>query len=42
MSILAPGRKVLNVEKIESFPGFPECVAGFDLGPIVGLGPNAL
>src|ERR1700730_1836603 len=32
---LAPGGQVLNVEKIENFPGFPEGIAGFDLGPIV-------
>jgi thioredoxin reductase (NADPH) len=29
------GGQVLNVEKIENFPGFPEGIAGFDLGPIV-------
>ncbi len=29
------GGQVLNVEKIENFPGFPEGVAGFDLGPMV-------
>jgi thioredoxin reductase (NADPH) len=29
------GGQVLNVEKIENFPGFPDGVAGFDLGPIV-------
>lgn len=32
---LAPGGQVLNVEKIENFPGFPQGIAGFDLGPIV-------
>ena len=32
---LAPGGQVLNVEKIETFPGFPEGVSGFDLGPMV-------
>ena len=32
---LAPGGQVLNVEKIETFPGFPQGVAGFDLGPMV-------
>jgi len=32
---LAPGGQVLNVEKIENFPGFPDGIAGFDLGPIV-------
>jgi len=29
------GGQVLNVEKIDNFPGFPEGIAGFDLGPIV-------
>ena len=29
------GGQVLNVEKIENFPGFPDGVAGFDLGPTV-------
>src|SRR6202048_3358620 len=32
---MAPGGQVLNVEKIENFPGFPDGIAGFDLGPIV-------
>src|ERR1700680_2644512 len=32
---MAPGGQVLNVEKIENFPGFPQGVAGFDLGPMV-------
>jgi thioredoxin reductase (NADPH) len=31
---LAPGGQVLNVEKIENFPGFAQGVAGFDLGPL--------
>jgi thioredoxin reductase (NADPH) len=29
------GGQVLNVEKIENFPGFPDGIAGFDLGPLV-------
>ena len=29
------GGQIVNVEKIENFPGFPQGVAGFDLGPIV-------
>src|SRR6266567_461929 len=32
---MAPGRQVLNVENIENFPGFPQGIAGFDLGPMV-------
>ncbi len=30
-----PGGQLVNVEKIEDFPGFPEGIAGYDLGPIV-------
>jgi thioredoxin reductase (NADPH) len=29
------GGQVLNVEKIDNFPGFPQGVAGYDLGPMV-------
>jgi thioredoxin reductase (NADPH) len=32
---LASGGQVLNVDKIENFPGFPQGVSGFDLGPLV-------
>jgi thioredoxin reductase (NADPH) len=32
---MAAGGQILNVEKIENFPGFPDGIAGFDLGPIV-------
>jgi thioredoxin reductase (NADPH) len=32
---LASGGQVLNVEKIDNFPGFPQGVSGFDLGPLV-------
>src|SRR6186997_1022206 len=31
---MATGGQVLNVEKIENFPGFPDGIAGFDLGPL--------
>ena len=30
-----PGGHLVNIEKIEDFPGFPEGIAGFDLGPLV-------
>lgn len=29
-----PGGHLVTIEKIEDFPGFPEGVAGYDLGPI--------
>lgn len=32
---LASGGQVLNVERIDNFPGFPHGVAGYDLGPLV-------
>jgi thioredoxin reductase (NADPH) len=32
---LAPGGTLLNVERIEDFPGFPDGIAGFELGPVV-------
>jgi thioredoxin reductase (NADPH) len=32
---MASGGQVLNVEKIENFPGFPQGISGFDLGPLV-------
>src|SRR3954451_11604291 len=32
---MAAGGQILNVEKIENFPGFPQGVPGFDLGPLV-------
>jgi thioredoxin reductase (NADPH) len=32
---MAAGGQVLNVEKLENYPGFAEGIAGFDLGPIV-------
>jgi thioredoxin reductase (NADPH) len=30
-----PGGHLVNVEKIEDFPGFPEGVAGYELGPML-------
>src|SRR5215208_1052499 len=30
-----PGGHLANVEKVEDFPGFPEGVAGYELGPSV-------
>src|SRR5437762_11990383 len=35
MEHMASGGQVLNVEKIQNFPGFPQGVAGYDLGPLV-------
>ena len=32
---LIPGGHLVNVETIEDFPGFPEGIAGYDLGPRV-------
>src|SRR6202049_3788405 len=31
---MATGGQVLNIEKIENYPGFPQGIAGFDLGPL--------
>ena len=31
---LVPGGHLVNVERIEDFPGFPAGVAGYDLGPL--------
>src|SRR5205814_818345 len=31
----APGGHLVNIEKIEDFPGFPDGIAGYDLGPLV-------
>lgn len=32
---MAGGGQIVTIEKIENFPGFPEGISGFDLGPIV-------
>ena len=31
----APGGHLVNVESIEDFPGFPDGVAGYELGPLL-------
>ncbi len=32
---MAAGGQILNIEKIQNFPGFPQGIAGYDLGPMV-------
>jgi thioredoxin reductase (NADPH) len=32
---MGAGGQIVNVEKIENYPGFPEGIAGYDLGPMV-------
>lgn len=32
---MAPGGQVLNCEHIENYPGFPDGVAGYSLGPLL-------
>jgi thioredoxin reductase (NADPH) len=32
---MGPGGQIINAEKIENFPGFPEGLAGYDLGPLI-------
>src|SRR3954471_8957769 len=31
---MGPGGQILNVEKGENLPGFPEGIAGYDIGPL--------
>lgn len=35
LEALMPGGHLANVEKVEDFPGFPEGIAGYELGPLV-------
>src|SRR3990170_6790952 len=30
-----PGGQLLNIEKVEDFPGFPQGISGFEIGPSV-------
>ena len=32
---MIPGNQIINVEKIENFPGFPQGVSGAELGPLM-------
>lgn len=32
---IASGGQVMNVERIENFPGFPQTVSGYELGPLL-------
>ena len=35
MERFAPGGHLVNVESIEDFPGFPNGIAGYELGPLM-------
>jgi thioredoxin reductase (NADPH) len=32
---LGPGGQIINAERIENFPGFPQGLAGHELGPLL-------
>src|SRR5262245_37419055 len=32
---MGPGGQIINAERIENFPGFPQGVAGHELGPLL-------
>src|ERR1017187_1994184 len=32
---LAPGGQVATIEKVRNFPGFPDGIAGYELGPLL-------
>ena len=32
---MGAGGQIINAERVEDFPGFPEGVPGYDLGPLV-------
>ena len=38
---LGPGGQVVNVDRIENMPGFPEGVSGYELGPLIQVQTEA-